>query len=132
MAITLAIATYAILKPSTSADDLVFLPNSLVEWLDTNFNFRTYVMAWGVCVVPAILLCGAKWANERRGWLMLLLSFLLILECTQMWIPTRGFSWEDLGYTVGGVLTAEIMAMLTSTIVGLLSFGNRSPQQNGW
>ncbi|WP_182866193.1 hypothetical protein [Stieleria mannarensis] len=109
--VTLGIATYALIKPSTSAADLVFLPDSIISWLDAQFNFRTFVMTLGVCVIPAILLSAAGWDVVRRLVLSASSLFLVSLEFYQRWIPTRGFSWEDVGYTIAAVLAVECLVV---------------------
>ena len=114
--ITLFVAAYAILKPSTSAADFVFLPNTIISWLDTNFNFRTFVLAFAICLVPGCLLGSRALDTTRRRLLAGAAIVLVCLEFIQVWIPTRGFSWADVGYTLAGVVTAECLVLFVRCI----------------
>ena len=116
LVMTLSIAAYAILKPDTTAADLAVLPNPIIAWLDENFNFRTFVMALGVCLVPAFLLVSETSDRRRRMLLTVVLTALVGLEFMQLWIPTRGFSWPDVGYTFAGVAVAECFTLLVRLI----------------
>lgn len=109
---TLLIAAYAVLKPRTTAADLVFLPTPLVGWLDLNYNFRTLVMTIGVASVPVVLMRRREDDRIRRWVLMLVLALLMAFETSQIWIPTRGFSWQDVAYTLGGGVLCEAAALL--------------------
>ena len=111
--LTLATTSYALIKPSTTAADLVFLPNAIVRWLDNYFNFRTFVMAVAVCSAPACLLAAPVNDAPRRLLLGLACCVLLSLELAQLWIPTRGFSWQDAVYSVAGVICAEGLVLST-------------------
>ncbi|PAY17885.1 hypothetical protein CKO51_19545 [Rhodopirellula sp. SM50] len=116
---TLGLAAYAIVKPSTTAADLVFLPNPIVSWLDVQFNFRTFVMTMAVCFVPACLLGAAVWDLVRRQFLSAALALLVGLEFFQLWIPTRGFSWADVGYTFAAAATVESLVLFGRWTGGL-------------
>ncbi|MDV6032215.1 MAG: hypothetical protein F9B45_19435 [Phycisphaera sp. RhM] len=116
LAMTLSIAAYAILKPGTTAADLALLPNPIIAWLDANFNFRTFVMALGVCLVPACLLVSEVSDRRRRMLFAAVVTVLVGLEFMQLWIPTRGFSWPDVGYTFAGVGAAECFVLLARWI----------------
>ncbi len=112
IAATLGVATYATLKPSTSASDLSFIPNFIIAWLDANFNFRTCIMAMGVCAVPALLLSPRRFDLFRRRMLIMAWIVMTGLEFAQLWIPTRGFGWADVTYPFVGVAVCEIGAFL--------------------
>ncbi|WP_147870186.1 hypothetical protein [Stieleria maiorica] len=111
LTVTLLVSAYAIVKPGTSAADLVFLPNRFASWLDLYFNFRTFLMAIGVCGVPALLWASTENRLRRRILLAIVLVILLALEVMQRWIPTRGFSWQDVIYTIGGVVASELFIL---------------------
>ncbi|MCC9599937.1 hypothetical protein LOC67_05140 [Stieleria sp. JC731] len=117
---SLAVAAYALLKPSTTAADLVGIPDPWVQWLDENYNLRTYVMAVLICVGPASLLAHYQCTIIRRSILAIVLTVLLVLEFCQLAIPSRGFSWPDVYYTIAGVITCELFA------VGMLLFWQSS------
>ncbi|MCS7465781.1 hypothetical protein NZK35_03710 [Stieleria sp. ICT_E10.1] len=122
---TASTAAYAILKPGTTAADLTFLPNPVVGWLDENFNFRTFVMTLGVCLVPAFLLASGESDNVRRRLLSVALIVLVSLEFIQLWIPTRRFGWADVGYTFAGVAAAEVLVLLARRV------GSATPPASG-
>ncbi|MCD0460329.1 VanZ family protein [Roseiconus lacunae] len=108
---TLMLATYTLLKPSTSAQDLFGLPNSFVQWLDKNYNLRTFIMTFLIGIGPALCLAGQNYNRIRRIILTVILAVLVGLEFCQIAIPTRGFSWPDVFYTVGGVIVCEMLAI---------------------
>ena len=115
-------AAYAVLKPSTTASDLTMLPSSFADWLDVNYNFRTFVMAAAISIGPAVVLMPRRQNVFRRQILALVLLILVGMECAQLWIPSRGFSWADIAYTILGVSLCEAVATLMQ---------RRSPRQRG-
>ncbi|WP_372720594.1 hypothetical protein [Novipirellula sp.] len=117
--VTLGVAAYAIVKPSTTAADLVFLPSPVVSWLDAQFDFRTFVMTMAVCLIPACLLGAAAWDAVRRQMLAAALALLVGLEFLQLWIPSRRFSLADVGYTFAAVVIVESLVLLGRWTGGL-------------
>lgn len=109
--VTSAIATYAVLKPATTAADLRLIPPNWVLWLDANYDLRTLVMSLGVLLPPACLFAGAVSPARRRRGLAIATLWLAGLEFAQLWIPTRGFAWSDVAYTLAGGVLAELAAM---------------------
>ncbi|MCA9132021.1 MAG: hypothetical protein KDA45_02660 [Planctomycetales bacterium] len=110
--LTLAVAAYSTLKPSTTAAELRYLPPNWVVWLDENYDLRTLVMALAVMLLPAILLASGG-HNARRRWILVLATGgLMGLEAAQLWIPTRGFSWADLSYSLAGGLLPELLVLM--------------------
>ena len=114
---TLSIAGIAVLKSTTTAGDFGFLPQDWVLWLDRNYDLRTLVMMLCVSAPPAVLLWHPRWNVIRRAMLGLILFLLVFFECLQLWIPTRGFSLADIGYTAVGGLLAEVFALLTQRTI---------------
>jgi hypothetical protein len=110
--LTLALAARALLKPTTTSSDLGYVPFFFVEWLDRNYNVRTLVMTLLITSVPTVLLAISNplHAKMRRGLLIVAASALLAMEFAQIWIPTRGFGWEDVGYTLLGTAISEALA----------------------
>ncbi|WP_404308825.1 hypothetical protein [Neorhodopirellula lusitana] len=111
--LAMSIAVYTLWKPDTTAGDLVFLPESWVPWLDAHGDLRTMLMAMAIAALPACLL-GSHDLNRLRRWiLMTILLVLLGLEWGQRWIPSRGFGWPDVLYTVAGVVVIEALVIAT-------------------
>jgi len=117
--LTLSIATYALLKPNTTAKDLAFVPTFVASWLDVYYDLRTLFMAIAVSIVPSLLLRNTCFALQRRILLSITVGVLVGGEVAQIWIPTRGFGIPDILYSLAGVATAEAVAM------GWQMFGSR-------
>ncbi|OYP34092.1 hypothetical protein CGZ80_16325 [Rhodopirellula sp. MGV] len=112
-AATLCVAAFAVLKPHPSSKELVFLPGWFTSFMDVYYDFRTFIMTVAIGLIPALLLSPSHQKLQRHSVLFVLVGALLIFEFMQNWIPTRGFSWADVGYTVAGGLACEYMARLT-------------------
>ena len=109
-----AVVLYVLLRPSPNALGLPLLPGSVVDWLNRYHDLRTLPMAWGYAGVPAI----ALWNDQRmRHWCVGVAVMVLIGgETAQIWIPTRFFTWSDIGYSVLGGIMAEGTAWLVREI----------------
>lgn len=107
-----AVVLYLLLRPSPSASGVPFLPDGVVVWLNRYHDLRTLPMAWGYAGVTAIIL----WNDDRTRHWCLGAAFLVLIggETAQLWIPTRFFTWPDIGYSVLGVVFAEGCAGLIS------------------
>ncbi|MDQ8190606.1 glycosyltransferase [Roseibacillus persicicus] len=86
-----------------------WLPIEVAAWLDRHWDLRTLLMAFGAAAVPGLLLIG--WAGLRRLLLGLILFVLLSGEVWQLWVPTRTFSWIDIGFSVLGVGVVEFFSL---------------------
>lgn len=111
-ALTTLLAGFALLKKTTTAGDLNYVPSFLVGWLDRNYDFRTFLMTILVALVPCMLLANGCEVVQRRFLLFIITSLLLAMEFAQIWIPTRGFGLPDLLYTIAGAGLVEICASL--------------------
>ena len=105
-----SIAAYALLKPGTSAGDLVFLPDGCANWLDAYYNFRTFLMTVSIGSIPSFPFLSRRNDLKRRSALGALPAFLAALEIFPFLIPSRGFGWQDLTYTIAGVLVCDVFA----------------------
>jgi VanZ family protein len=105
MAVCMMAAGFLLIRESPRINPLNLLPRRWGLWLDTVFDFRTYLLAVILSLVPA----GFFFSNgkQRRRFLIAILGFLLVGEICQIWVPTRTFSFWDLLYSVLGVLTVE-------------------------
>lgn len=102
---------YLLLRPSPNASGIPLLPEGLVDWLNTYHDLRTLPMAWGYAGVPALILSKE---DRNRYWCLGTAALVLIGgETAQIWIPTRFFTWPDIGYSVLGVMMAESSARIT-------------------
>ena len=110
--LTLAVALYAILKPSPTAVELWFLPASWAAWLDEHYDLRTLLLILGVALPVAGLLAKSQWNGLRRRLLLLVTCGLVAAEFAQLGIASRNFSWADVGYSVLGGVLAEALASL--------------------
>jgi len=109
IASTMSIAAYAVLKPRTTASDLPFVSGKLALLLDQFYDVRTMLMAMLVTLGPALLWFAPEFDRGRRSLFVVLMAILLAFEFAQIWIPTRGFGWPDVAYTVAGVAAVEFV-----------------------
>ena len=106
----LAVALYAILKPSPDAGELM-IPSWWADWLNKYYDIRTMLLTLAVASPAAWLLRG----GDRKRWRLGVLAFvgvvLLAAEFAQIWIPTRGFGWPDVGFTCIGIVLAGLFGI---------------------
>ena len=108
---TLAVAGFAVLKPTTTSADLLVLPQGWIAWLDANYNVRTLIMTTMIAVPPSLLLIRSEHNSWRRRLLVLITGVLVLFEFLQIWLPHRVFGLPDVGYTLAGGLLTEVLIL---------------------
>ncbi|WP_413432825.1 hypothetical protein [Crateriforma spongiae] len=110
------LAFYSLLKPSTTAADLPLVDGALARWLDENYDFRTAVMAGLIVLGPALFWAGTAFRVRRFSFLAATAVVLVSLEFAQRWIPSRGFGWADVVYTLVGIIVVETVVQTTRSV----------------
>ncbi|WP_231604936.1 hypothetical protein [Crateriforma conspicua] len=110
------LACYSLLKPSTTAADLPLIDGALARWLDENYDFRTAVMAGLIVSGPALAWAGPVFRGRRLAFLVATAVILVSLEFAQRWIPSRGFGWADVVYTLAGIIVVETVVQTTRRV----------------
>jgi len=83
-----------------------------------------------ITILPCLLLATAELATRRRALLAVLTLALLAMEFAQLWIPTRGFGFPDLFYTLAGAGFVELFAVLWQLIFGRRAVAGRKVAAN--
>lgn len=124
MMICMGMAGFFLLRESPRINELGWLPRKWGLWLDTAFDFRTFLLAF---LLGLVALAGSLIRRGSRHLLLGILLLALILgELAQIWIPRRTFSWLDLGYTLLGILAAELIAQILKSLVKIHASGLRA------
>lgn len=116
-----ASAIYLTDRRSSDIETIRWLPNSLhniAHWADYHGRFRN-VPAYALLALPTLILLRTR-ASRARGILILAL-FAMVMEYTQLFIPTRFFEWQDITESwVGLVATWSLVEAAHSTLKRLI------------
>ena len=108
------LGAYFLLRSNPAATSIPFLPRWLARWCDHYPDLRTFVLVFGMSIVPALgLMRNASWRWRVET---ALLTFFLAAEVLQLWIPRRVFSWWDMLFSVSGVAFAEAVAAVGNRV----------------
>jgi len=98
------LAAFLLLRSEPETDDLAWMPMWISKWCDAHPDFRTLPMAFGVALVPSLLLLPER--VLRRRVLTGIAVTLVLAECIQVFLPHRSFTWPDIFYSLLAVALA--------------------------
>ena len=109
------------LAQSPDLQQIPWLPRAIASWANDYPAFRNFP-AFGV-VAMSLYFCVFSWLQQvhpkRLLGLALLCSigvslFGVLLECLQIWLPTRFFDPYDIAWSIAGAFAGSILAFSVS------------------
>jgi VanZ family protein len=97
------------------------LPNAIATWANEYPAFRNFP-AFGV-VAMSLYFCVFSWLQQVLPKRLLALAlfcsimvslFGVLLECLQIWLPTRFFDPYDIAWSIAGAFAGSILAFSVS------------------
>ena len=111
-------------RPDYDFKHLWFIPGWLSEWTDNhaNGNIRTAVpfLFMGLCsgFLPSL---HPRPVYRWLIWWGILVAIVIIAEAGQLLIPTRFFSFEDIGWGATGALVGIVISILITSVLNRIS-----------
>jgi len=78
-----------------------------------DYNFKDLVVHWGA-FLPWMISCYALFRRKMRRGLCFTAGLIAVvaLEVAQLWLPDRGFGWDDLLAGAAGMICSYVLFML--------------------
>jgi hypothetical protein len=95
-----------------------YIPDWLGSWSNKHPAFRTAVPLFFTGIIAGIWLI--KTSRPINYWLytwIVLVIFLVVAECGQLFLPKRIFDWMDILWGICGSFTALLIAYLIQIII---------------
>ena len=114
-------AFHCALAPSPDLHHITWLPNSIASWANEYRASRNFP-AFGV-VSMSLYFCVLSWFKKPHLQRLIGLAFFcsivvslfgVLLECLQIWLPTRFFDPYDILWSIAGALAGSILAFSVS------------------
>jgi hypothetical protein len=114
-------AFHCALAPSPDLNHIPWLPNAIATWANEYPAFRNFP-AFGV-VAMSLYFCVFSWLQQVLPKRLLALAlfcsimvslFGVLLECLQIWLPTRFFDPYDIAWSIAGAFAGSILAFSVS------------------
>jgi hypothetical protein len=114
-------AIHCALAPSPDLHHIPWLPNAIATWANDYPAFRNFP-AFGV-VAMSLYFCVFSWLQQVHPKRLLELAlfcsivvsvFGVLLECLQIWLPTRYFDLYDIAWSVAGAFAGSSLAFFIS------------------
>jgi hypothetical protein len=115
------IAIHCALAPSPDLHLIPWLPKAIATWANDYPAFRNFP-AFGV-VSMSLYFCVLSWLQQVHPKRLLGLAFYcsivvsvfgVLLECLQIWLPTRFFDPYDILWSIAGAVAGSILAFSVS------------------
>ena len=109
------------LAPSPDLHHITWLPKAIATWANDYPAFRN-LPAFGVVAV-ILYFCVLSWFKKPHSKRLLGLAFFcsivvslfgVLLECLQIWLPTRFFDPYDILWSISGAFAGSILAFSVS------------------
>ena len=109
------------LAQSPDLQQIPWLPRAIASWANDYPAFRNFP-AFGV-VAMSLYFCVFSWIKKPHPKRLLGLAlfcsivvslFGALLECLQIWLPTRFFDPYDIAWSIAGAFAGSILAFLVS------------------
>jgi hypothetical protein len=109
------------LAPSPDLHHIPWLPNAIATWANEYPSFRNFP-AFGV-VAMSFYFCVFSWIKKHHPRRLFGAAFFcsiavslfgVLLECLQIWLPTRFFDPYDILWSIAGAFAGSILAFLVS------------------
>jgi hypothetical protein len=114
-------AFHCALAQSPDLQQIPWLPNAIASWANDYPAFRNFP-AFGV-VAMSLYFCVFSWLQQAHPQRLFGLSFFtsiavslfgVLLECLQIWLPTRYFDLYDIAWSVAGAFAGSSLAFFIS------------------
>ena len=109
------------LAPSPDLHNVPWLPKAIATWANEYPAFRNFP-AFGI-VAMSLYFCVFSWLKQPHSERLLGLAFFcsivvslfgVLLECLQIWLPTRFFDPYDILWSIAGAFAGSILAFSVS------------------
>ena len=120
-AVAIFSAMHCALTSSPDLHNIAWLPNAIASWANQHPAFRNFP-AFGV-VGMSLYFCVFSWLRIAHPQRLFRLAFFcsivvsifgVLLECLQIWLPTRFFDPYDIAWSIAGAFAGSILAFLVS------------------
>jgi len=109
------------LAPSPDLHHIPWLPKAIASWANDYPDFRNFP-AFGV-VAMSLYFCVFSWFKKPHLQKLIGAAFFcsiavslfgVLLECLQIWLPTRYFDLYDIAWSVAGAFAGSSLAFFIS------------------
>ena len=114
-------SVHCALAPSPDLQQINWIPSVIASWANEYPSFRNFP-AFGV-VAMSLYFCVLSWLEHvhprRLSGLAFFCSivvslFAVLLECLQIWLPTRFFDPYDILWSITGAFAGSFVALVVS------------------
>jgi len=121
LAAVLVGGVWCALAPSPDLHLIPWLPKAIASWANEYPAFRNFP-AFGV-VAMSLYFCVFSWFKKPHRQRLIGLAFFcsivvslfgVLLECLQIWLPTRFFDPYDIAWSIAGAFAGSILAFSVS------------------